>query len=80
MDVIIVSDKGMVIRLHVLQISQTKRATQGVRLINLKGDQTVVTLAAVPHEDDLIEEITEERITDSKEVTPEVVSENPTEV
>ena len=80
MDVIIVSDKGMVIRLHVLQISQTKRATQGVRLINLKGDQTVVTLAAVPHEDDLIEEITEERITDSKDVTPEVVSENPTEV
>ena len=59
-DVIIVSDRGMVIRLHVAQISQTKRATQGVRLINLKNDQSVVTLAVVPHEDDeLIDEIIE---------------------
>ncbi|MDY0210312.1 MAG: DNA gyrase subunit A [Acholeplasma sp.] len=50
MDVIIVSDKGMVIRTHVQQISQTKRATQGVKLIQLKDDHRVVTLAMVPHE------------------------------
>ena len=50
MDVIIISDKGMVIRTHVSQISQTRRATQGVKLISLKEDHKVVTLAMVPHE------------------------------
>ena len=58
-DVIIVSDRGMVIRMNVGQISRTRRATQGVRLINLKGNQSVVTLAIVPHEE---EEIVEEKI------------------
>ncbi len=51
-DVIIVSDRGMVIRMNVVQISRTRRATQGVRLINLRGNQNVVTLAIVPHEDE----------------------------
>ncbi|MBM7453087.1 DNA gyrase subunit A [Acholeplasma morum] len=73
MDVIIVSDKGMVIRTHVEQISQTKRATQGVKLISLKDDHKVVTLAMVPHED---EEIIEEVVTQEVlplEVTKKVV-------
>lgn len=51
-DVIIVSDRGMVIRMEIAQISRTKRATQGVRLIHLKGNQNVSTLAIVPHEED----------------------------
>ena len=55
-DVIIVSDRGMVIRMNVAQISRTKRATQGVRLIHLRGQQTVSTLAIVPHECDETEE------------------------
>lgn len=50
MDVIIISDRGMVIRTEVKQISQTRRATQGVKLINLKDNHKVVTLAMVPHE------------------------------
>ncbi|NMA05214.1 MAG: DNA gyrase subunit A [Acholeplasmataceae bacterium] len=59
-DVIIVSDRGMVIRMNVEQISRTRRATQGVRLINLRGTQSVVTLAIVPHEEE--EEEVEEKI------------------
>ncbi|MCK9165971.1 MAG: DNA gyrase subunit A [Acholeplasmataceae bacterium] len=51
-DVIIVSNRGMVIRTEITQIARTRRATQGVRLINLKGNQTVITLAIVPHEEE----------------------------
>lgn len=50
-DVIIVTDRGMVIRTHIAQIAQTRRATQGVRIMSLKDEQAVVTLAVVPHEE-----------------------------
>ncbi len=58
-DVIIVSNRGMVIRTEVKQISRTRRTTQGVKLINLRGSQIVITLAIVPHEEpeEILEEI-----------------------
>ncbi len=67
-DLIVASDKGITIRLPILQISQTKRATQGVRIISLKGDQKVATIAIVPHQElelDAIDhpEITQEQLT-----------------
>jgi DNA gyrase subunit A len=51
-DLIVVSDKGVVIRTHVDQISVTKRATQGVRIIKLRPDHKVSTIALVPRQDD----------------------------
>ncbi|PKK87898.1 MAG: DNA gyrase subunit A, partial [Tenericutes bacterium HGW-Tenericutes-7] len=51
-DLIVVSDKGVVIRTHVDQISQTKRATQGVRIIRLRPDHKVSTIALVPRQDE----------------------------
>ncbi|MFA6800894.1 MAG: DNA gyrase subunit A [Acholeplasmataceae bacterium] len=56
-DLIVISDKGVVIRTHVDQISQTKRATQGVRIIKLRPDHKVSTIALVPRSED--EEIDE---------------------
>ena len=54
-DLIVVSDKGVVIRTHIDQISVTKRATQGVRIIKLRPDHKVATIALVPkQEDDII--------------------------
>ena len=47
----IITDSGMMIRISLNQISTLKRATQGVRLINLKGDQKVATVALVSHEE-----------------------------
>ena len=41
----------MVIRIEANQISRTRRVTQGVRLINLRKDQKVATIAVVPNED-----------------------------
>ena len=46
-DLIITTDKGVVIRIHVNEISKTGRSTQGVRLIRLKDDQHISTIAIV---------------------------------
>jgi DNA gyrase subunit A len=56
-DLIVVSDKGVVIRTHIDQISQTKRATQGVRIIRLRPDHKVSTIALVPRVEELDEEL-----------------------
>ena len=57
-DLMVVTDKGVIIRLSLDNISTLKRATQGVRLIRLKDDQSVGSVAIVQKEDD--EEISEE--------------------
>ena len=56
-DLIVVSDKGVVIRTHIDQISQTKRATQGVRIIRLRPDHKVSTIALVPRQEEIEEEL-----------------------
>ena len=62
-DVIIITNTGMLIRLPLDQVSTLGRATQGVRLINLKNNQTVSTISIVEHEnkeENVIEEGKEE--------------------
>lgn len=54
-DVIIITNTGMLIRLPLSQVSVLGRVTQGVRLINLKGDQVVSTISLVDHEEQNIE-------------------------
>ena len=44
-DLMIMTDSGIIIKLPLEQVSTLKRATQGVRLINLKEDQKVSTVA-----------------------------------
>lgn len=51
-DLLVISDKGVIIRVPIDQIAQTKRSTQGVRIINLMDDHTVGTIAIVAKEDD----------------------------
>ncbi len=58
LDLIVITNSGMIIRLPISQISQLGRVTQGVRIINLKDDQFVSTASVVEKEID--EEITEE--------------------
>lgn len=59
-DLMIITNSGIIIRVPLKQISILKRATQGVRLINLKDDQMVSTIAVVNKEDsEEIEESTE---------------------
>ncbi len=47
LDIMIVTDSGVIMRMPLIQISTLKRATQGVRLINLKDNQAVATVAIV---------------------------------
>ncbi|MDI6452211.1 DNA gyrase subunit A [Peloplasma aerotolerans] len=71
-DLIVVSDKGVVIRTHVDQISQTKRATQGVRIIRLRPDHKVSTIALIPKQ----EEIEEEEMIDDHQFVQETIEVN----
>lgn len=56
-DLIIINKSGLTIRLRVSDIRQTGRATQGVKVINLRGDDAIASVIAVPHtdEDEVIE-------------------------
>ncbi len=49
-DVVIVTNSGMIMRMHLNQISTLGRITQGVRLINLKNDQLVSTISLLSDE------------------------------
>ncbi|MDD3128918.1 MAG: DNA gyrase C-terminal beta-propeller domain-containing protein [Candidatus Izemoplasmatales bacterium] len=51
-DLLAVTDKGIIIRTPIDQISITKRATQGVKIINLVEDHAVSTIALVAKEED----------------------------
>ncbi len=50
-DLIIITDSGMIIRLSLSQVSSTGRVAQGVKLINLKDNQKVSTIAVIVHEE-----------------------------
>ena len=62
-DLIITTDRGMVIRMHVSDISQTGRATQGVTLIKLKANQSIATVA-------IVEKSEEVEVVQPEETTP----------
>jgi DNA gyrase subunit A len=48
-DLIVISNRGMVIRTPISQISRTSRVTQGVKIIKLRQDHLVSTTAVVDH-------------------------------
>jgi len=56
-DLMIITKSGVTIRMHIDTISTSGRATQGVRLINLKGKAAIAAVARVPRSED--EETTE---------------------
>ena len=77
-DLMVVTDKGVIIRLSLENISTLKRATQGVRLIRLKEDQSVGSVAIVAKEeesDEQIEESSEEPNNDEVYTSTPVESE-----
>ena len=51
-DLMIITDIGIIIRIGVEQISTTGRVAQGVKLINLKDEQKVATIAIIQKEDE----------------------------
>lgn len=63
-DLMIVTDKGVIIRLDVNSISRTGRSTQGVKLIRLSDDQFVATVAKVEKEEEEVVAPQEENMTE----------------
>lgn len=51
-DLIIITNTGMIIRLSIDNISKMSRVTQGVRLINLKEEQSVSSVAVIEKENE----------------------------
>ncbi len=73
-DIMMITTNGVVIRFHAKNISQTGRATQGVRLMRLEDDVFVSTLAKVEPEEDIeetdeLEEASSEESSENTEVT-----------
>ena len=53
-DLMIINKSGIVIRIAVSELRVMGRATQGVRLISLKGDDEIASVAKVEHEEEVI--------------------------
>lgn len=51
-DLMIINKSGIVIRIAVSELRVMGRATQGVRLISLKGDDEIASVAKVEHEEE----------------------------
>ncbi|WP_298526125.1 DNA gyrase subunit A [uncultured Christiangramia sp.] len=54
-DLMIINKSGIVIRMAVENLRVMGRATQGVRLINLKGNDSIAAVAKVLHDEDDVE-------------------------
>lgn len=55
-DLMIINKSGIVIRIVVSELRVMGRATQGVRLITLKGNDEIASVAKIEHEDEEIED------------------------
>ena len=68
-DLMIINKSGIVIRIVVAELRVMGRATQGVRLITLKGNDEIASVAKIEHEE-------EEELTEGDETTTDQTEEN----
>ena len=59
-DLMIINKSGLTIRMMVSDLRVMGRATQGVRLINIKGNDSIAAVTKVMREEDAVEEAIEE--------------------
>ncbi len=75
-DLMITNKSGVMIRLRMDDLRVMGRATQGVRLINLKGNDTIASVAKVPRSEE--EVVVEEGAVVASDEAPATVAEAPT--
>ena len=51
-DLMIINKSGIIIRIAISELRTMGRATQGVRLINLKGNDEIASVAKIEHDDE----------------------------
>ena len=71
-DLMIINKSGIVIRIVVSELRVMGRATQGVRLITLKGNDEIASVAKIEHED---EEVEDEGLVEGAENSTETATE-----
>ncbi len=72
-DLMVITNKGIVIRTPLSQIKIAGRNTQGVKIINLEPHNKVAAITIVPHEDE--EEVVDTPIIEDDEINPSLVGE-----
>ena len=75
-DLMIINKSGLTIRMHVADIRSQGRATQGVKLINLKGKDQIAAVAKVEKDDE--EDLIDENMERTENSTTDIVD-NPTD-
>jgi DNA gyrase subunit A len=75
-DLMIINKSGLTIRMHVADIRSQGRATQGVKLINLKGKDQIAAVAKVEKDDE--EDLLDENLELSEDLNNET-TENPSD-
>ena len=75
-DLMIINKSGLTIRMHVADIRSQGRATQGVKLINLKGKDQIAAVAKVEKDDE--EDLIDENMEETENSTTDIVD-NPTD-
>jgi DNA gyrase subunit A len=84
-DLMVVNKSGITIRISVADLRQMGRATQGVRIIKLRGEDSIAAVAKVPasteeeSNDDIDTTIVSEKNTDISENNTDVLDDNTTE-
>jgi DNA gyrase subunit A len=63
-DLMIINKSGIAIRMEVNSLRVMGRATQGVRLINLKGEDKIAAVAKVMKEDEEVEDLNDLEVND----------------
>ena len=63
-DLMIINKSGIAIRMEITSLRVMGRATQGVKLINLKGDDTIAAVAKVMNDDAPIEDVIDVDVND----------------
>lgn len=71
-DLMVVTNKGIVIRMPIDQIKIAGRNTQGVKILSLEKGQYVASIAILPHAEDVEEPATDEA---DEEINPALVKE-----
>lgn len=75
-DLMIINKSGIVIRLAVKNLRVMGRATQGVRLINLRNGDSIAAVTRVEHNDDEIDTIDEEGNIIAKEISTDKIDDS----
>ena len=68
-DLMIINKSGIAIRMAVEDLRVMGRATQGVKLINLKGNDSIAAVAKVMHDDEEVEEVEDEETIENTDVS-----------